>query len=153
MKLASLFGSSPNKQSFPANATLFDAVGNRGDKTAVMESTAMAMVAFADSPSPLVLVPGQRINSLTAPDFERELMDRIDEGTTDILLDFSAVTYISSAGLQVILKAGKRLKNVGGGLGLCSLNADCSEVFRITGFNTLFPIYASVEEALGTGCR
>lgn len=80
-------------------------------------------------------------------------MDRIDEGATDMLLDFSTVTSISSAGLQVILKAGKQLKDVGGSLRLCGLNADCSEVFRISGFDTLFPIYASVDEGLGTERR
>lgn len=142
MKLGSLFHSSPTRQSVPVNVTLFEAADNPRAET-------KAMVAFSNSLAPLVLVPAQRLNSLTAPDFERELMDRIEEGATDMLLDFSAVTYISSIGLCVILKAGKRLQDRGGCLGLFGLNADCSEVFRISGFDILFPIYTSVEEALG----
>lgn len=98
---------------------------------------------------PLVVVPAQRLDSSTSPAFERELMAQIEQGATTVLLDFASVNYISSAGLRVILLAGKRLKASGGSLGLCGLNDDCREVFRISGFDALFPLHASVDEALG----
>ena len=96
----------------------------------------------------LVLAPGRRLDSSTAADFETELLGRIGQGATAVLLDLSAVDYISSAGLRVILLAGKRLKAGGGRLGLCGLTEDCLEAFRISGFDTLFPLYKSVDEGL-----
>jgi anti-anti-sigma factor len=96
-----------------------------------------------------VLIPARRLDSSTAPDFETELLGRIQQGATAVLLDFSAVDYISSAGLRVILLAGKRLKATGGRLALCGLTEDCLEAFRISGFDTLFPLYGSVDEGLG----
>lgn len=98
---------------------------------------------------PLVLAPARRLDSATAPGFEAELLGRIGQGAVAVLLDLSAVEYISSAGLRVILVAGKRLRASGGRLGLCGLTEDCREAFRISGFDTLFPIYRSVDEGLG----
>lgn len=97
---------------------------------------------------PLVLAPARRLDSATAPDFESELLRRIDEGAGAVLLDCSAMDYISSAGLRVILRAGKRLKASGGRLALCGLSEDCREAFRISGFDTLFPLYGSLDEGL-----
>ena len=101
------------------------------------------------SDRPLVLVPARRLDSSTAPDFQRELLERIDQGANAVLLDFSAVDYISSGGLRVILMAGKRLKATGGRLALCGMSDDCREVFRISGFDTMFLLYRSVDEGLG----
>jgi len=106
-------------------------------------------VTDSHSDRPLVLAPARRLDSSTAPDFETELLGRIGQGATAVLLDFSAVDYISSAGLRVILLAGKRLKATGGRLALCGLTEDCLEAFRISGFDALFPLYKSVDEGLG----
>jgi anti-anti-sigma factor len=105
---------------------------------------------MTDSPPerPLVLAPARRLDSATAPDFETQLLGRIEAGASAVLLDFSAVDYISSAGLRVILLAGKRLKTVGGRLALCGLSEECLEAFRISGFDTLFVLHASVDEGL-----
>jgi anti-anti-sigma factor len=103
-----------------------------------------------ESPSdrPLVVAPARRLDSSSAPDFETELLGRIEGGARTVLLDFSAVDYVSSAGLRVILLAGKRLKAIDGRLALCGLSEDCLEAFRISGFDALFVLYASVDEGL-----
>lgn len=97
---------------------------------------------------PLVLAPSRRLDSATAPEFETDLLGRIDGGARAVLIDFSAVEYISSAGLRVILLAGKRLKAVDGRLALCGLSDECREAFRISGFDALFVLHASVDEGL-----
>ena len=95
---------------------------------------------------PFVLAPARRLDSSTAPGFESELLGRIDAGAVAVLLDCSGVDYISSAGLRVILLAGKRLTAKGGRLALCALNEDCLEALRISGFDALFALYDSVDE-------
>ena len=68
-------------------------------------------------------------------------------GATRILLDFTQLDFISSAGLRTLLLAGKKLKKQGGELCLCSLNETVKDVFDISGFSALFKVYADRDEA------
>jgi anti-sigma B factor antagonist len=54
----------------------------------------------------LTVAPEGRIDTVTAPEFEQEIVKNID-GVTDLVLDMTNVKYISSAGLRVILKVQK----------------------------------------------
>ena len=60
-------------------------------------------------------------------------------GDTQIL-DFSALEYISSAGLGILLSAQKRLSQSGHSLKLTNLNSHLREIFRIAGFDRVFTI-------------
>jgi len=60
-------------------------------------------------------------------------------GDTQIL-DFSALEYISSAGLGVLLKTQKRLVGSGGGLRIINVNNHIHDVFRYSGFHAIFDI-------------
>ncbi|HSI40305.1 MAG TPA: STAS domain-containing protein [Xanthobacteraceae bacterium] len=101
--------------------------------------------------SPLVVTPASRLDSASSPAFEQELAARVAEGVTRVVLDFSQVAYISSAGLRVVLVTGKKLKAAGGTLALAGLKDNCLEVFEISGFVALFPLFGTVEEALAAG--
>lgn len=101
---------------------------------------------MADQPH--VLKPKGRLDSSTGPAFESELLQLISSGTGRLLLDFSDLVYISSAGLRVVLLAAKRLQSANGRLALCSLNPQIAEVFRISGFDAIFDIHPSSESAL-----
>jgi len=59
---------------------------------------------------------------------------------TTTSVDFSALDYISSAGLSVLLKAQKRLMNQGHELILKNLNKHIQEIFKYAGFDMLFKI-------------
>jgi anti-anti-sigma factor len=65
-----------------------------------------------------------------------------------MVMDFSQVNFISSAGLRVILLVAKKLEQVKGKVKLCGLNATLKDVFEISGFSKLFEIVPSVNEAL-----
>lgn len=67
---------------------------------------------------------------------------------TRMLLDCSALTYVSSAGLRVFLTTTKKLAAAGGALRLCGLNETVKEVFEISGFQALFKVFANDAEAL-----
>jgi anti-sigma B factor antagonist len=58
------------------------------------------------------------------------------------VLDFSALEYISSAGLGVLLKTQKRLVASGGGLKIINVNNHIYDVFRYSGFHAIFEIEA-----------
>ena len=84
--------------------------------------------------------PHGRLDSNSDPIFEKELLAHIDGGCRRLLVDFSELTYISSAGLRVVLVAAKRMKAAGGKLVLAALSAQVREVFEISGFNRILEI-------------
>ena len=97
----------------------------------------------------LVLEIQGRIDALTSPKLEEECQSRIDQGEKTFILDLGGVEYISSAGLRTILILARRLSSLEGQIRFCGLHGMVEEVFSISGFNSLFPIFPSVTEALG----
>jgi len=89
-----------------------------------------------------------RLDSNTSPGFEKKIFEVIDDGTRSVVVDFSSLDYISSAGLRVLLKAAKELKRSDGKIVLCSMKDYIKEVFEIAGFVALFPITSSVGDAV-----
>lgn len=98
-----------------------------------------------------VLVIEGRIDSSTSAELEKKLIVMIEtEKEKDIIIDFSAMDYISSAGLRVLLMAAKKAGKMGGKVVLVGLSVNVKEVFDISGFSNIFNIYASQEEAVKT---
>jgi anti-anti-sigma factor len=89
-----------------------------------------------------------RLDTSTAGRLEEKLLTSIDGGERRLTLDCSQLDYISSAGLRVLLLAVKRVKGVDGKIVLYALKDQIKEVFDIAGFSSLFPAFATQEEAL-----
>ncbi len=96
----------------------------------------------------IVLSVQGRVDALSAPELEKILLDLIAADERRLLVDFSRVKYISSAGLRVFLIAMKQLKPVQGKLVLCELDQYVKEVFDISGMTQLFKIFPGREEAI-----
>lgn len=96
----------------------------------------------------LILRPVGRLDNSSSPTLEQAVLERIDAGATRIVFDFSDMDYISSAGLRVVLIAGKRLRSSGGLLALSGMRELVREVFEVSGFIGLFPCAATCDEAL-----
>jgi len=96
----------------------------------------------------VVLSVKGRLDAVTSPDFERELTGLIAQGETLFVLDFGKLDYISSAGLRSVLATTKRLKEKQGKLFLSSLRDVVKEVFEISGFSAIIPVYESLDLAL-----
>ncbi len=88
------------------------------------------------------------LDTNTAPDAEERLGELLEKGVTKILVDFTTLDYISSAGLRVLLVTTKRLGGTGGSMRLCGLNETVNEVFEISGFSTIFSVFGTRGEAL-----
>ena len=79
-----------------------------------------------------------RLDTTTAPELEAT-SDGCAAGITELVLDCSALEYVSSAGLRVILKA-QKLMNAQGSMKLVHVNETIMEVFDITGFADILTI-------------
>ncbi len=95
----------------------------------------------------VVAVKG-RMDAVTAPEFERGLSDLVLKGETLFLLNLSGLDYISSAGLRSILAAAKQLKGREGKMFFTGLHGPVEEVFKISGFHSIFKTFDSEEAAL-----
>lgn len=89
-----------------------------------------------------------KIDAVTAPEFEKEMFNFINQGENNFLLDFNGLEYISSAGLRSILSIAKQLKPKGGNVNFFGLKGPVKDVFKISGFGTIFKIFETREEAL-----
>ena len=89
-----------------------------------------------------------RIDAVTAPEFEKAISNLIAQGENFFLFNFSGLEYISSAGLRSILAAAKQLKPKGGNILFSGLKGPVKDVFKISGFGTIFKIFETREDAL-----
>ena len=69
-------------------------------------------------------------------------------GAAKLVIDFSSLDYISSAGLRVLLGTAKRLSQAKGALRLFGLNETVREVFEISGFATILTVVDTEANAL-----
>ena len=79
-----------------------------------------------------------RLDTTTAPELEATI-DTCAAGIKELVLDCTALEYVSSAGLRVILKA-QKLMNAKGNMKLTHVNETIMEVFDITGFADILTI-------------
>ncbi len=86
----------------------------------------------------LILAIEGKIDTASAPALEKEVMAATDE-TADLVLDFADVTYISSSGLRVLLKAQKKM-NAKGKLVLVNVSDAVKDVLDLTGFIDILTI-------------
>ena len=91
---------------------------------------------------------GGKLDTNTSPQAQEYVGQLIDGGASKILVDFSEVDFVSSAGLRVLLATAKRLSGSGGSLRVCGLNETVNEVFEFSGFNTILSVFPSQTEAL-----
>ena len=80
----------------------------------------------------LTLKAEGRLDTVTAPMLEKEIKENI-EGIEKLVLDFAALTYLSSAGLRVVLSA-QKMMNKQGEMVVKHVSEAVMEIFEITGF-------------------
>jgi anti-sigma B factor antagonist len=96
----------------------------------------------------LIVAVSGRLDTITAPEFEKEIMALIVPENKRIIIDCADLSYISSSGLRVILMTLKKIKANGGNLIICSLQESIKEVFNICGFTSLLNISPDCATAL-----
>jgi len=82
------------------------------------------------------IVVSGRLDAAKAPRAQ-EFLDRV---RGECVIDMSALEYISSAGLGVLLRTHKRLLVEGEGVRLVNVNSHIYDIFAYSGFDRLFHI-------------
>lgn len=96
----------------------------------------------------LVVAATGRLDSNSAPTLDAALSGPA-KARDKLVVDLSAVDYVSSAGLRILLKAAKLARASGQKLALAGLAPGVREVFDVSGFTKLFLIADSRQAAAG----
>ncbi|MEP7288129.1 MAG: anti-sigma factor antagonist [Chloroflexota bacterium] len=97
-----------------------------------------------------VVMPGGRLDSVQGQKLEATLDDLFKAGHYGLIVEMSAVSYISSGGLKVLIAAWRTTQKQGSNLILAGLLPSVRKVFEIAGLDSLFVITASMEDAVAT---
>lgn len=79
-----------------------------------------------------------RLDTAAAVQFAQDMEPLMQKADKQIVLDCTALEYISSSGLRLLLSLRKATMAKGGSVTLKGVSASVKQVFTITGFNTLF---------------
>lgn len=88
------------------------------------------------------------LDTITSPEARSQFSLLQEQGVQKILLDLAKLDFITSSGLRVLLATAQELKEAGGELRVCNLNATVREVFDISGFNTLLMVFENDAKAM-----
>jgi anti-anti-sigma factor len=86
------------------------------------------------------------LDAMTSPRLEGTLGDLLDKGTTELILDLDGLSYISSAGLRVILQVAQELYRKGKII-ITRPQNEIREILEMTGIDTIVPIHDKLETA------
>ncbi len=95
----------------------------------------------------VVLTPQGRLDAAGTRPFEEEWKRHIAAGHTRILVDLAETRYVSSNGLRTLLAAARTAKKHGGVVKLCCLSSRLVDIFEMAGFDRVFEVYPTRDEA------
>jgi len=94
----------------------------------------------------VVTVDGS-IDSKTAPELQQKILEAT-AGTNMMVIDLSAVSFVSSAGLRVLLMVYRQVKSKDGKVILAGVSQEIKDVMSMTGFITFFELAETEAEAI-----
>jgi anti-anti-sigma factor len=94
-----------------------------------------------------VIALSGKLDGTTSPQAQEEILASLG-AASQVVIDMSRCSFVSSAGLRVLLNLAKTLaRNSGQGV-LAGLVTEVADVMKITGFGNVFPCYADVDTAI-----
>lgn len=96
----------------------------------------------------IVLAIKGRMDVIAAMQYEKTIAECLQRGDRKFVVDLNTLDYISSAGLRSLLTSAKKIKEAKGTANFCNINGVVKEVFAMSGFDSILPIFKSVKEAL-----
>ena len=95
-----------------------------------------------------VVVLGGEVDIYTAPRFRECMLELLDDGVVQLVVDLSAVTFIDSTALGVLIGGVRRINSAGGAMSLVVGSRPVERVLGITGLDRVFAIHKTREAAV-----
>lgn len=96
----------------------------------------------------LVVTAKGRLDGGASSGFADHIGKLIAAPKPKLLIDFSEVDFVSSAGLRAVLVLLKKIQAAGGSFALCGVQAPVREVLDITGFTAMLSIHPGRADAI-----
>ncbi|MCX4820948.1 STAS domain-containing protein [Streptomyces sp. NBC_01142] len=109
-------------------------------------------VAIHDTDTAILTIGGE-LDIDTATLLHHHMANQFLHGRRHVVLDLSALQFMDSSGLNVLIKAGREARNTDGDLHLAAPAPAVRRLFEITGLSVATPIHPNVEEALAAAGR
>ena len=90
------------------------------------------------------------VDASNSGQFRDKIMEEINKGCDKMIINFSEVIYISSAGLQVLISATKYFAKNSSPFAVCSIDEKIMKVFEISGLRNHFTIYNDLETGINS---
>lgn len=98
------------------------------------------MKIIIESGAETVIILSGQLDTLTAVDFEKEIQKVLSSDANHVVLNGAELTYVSSAGLRLLLTLQKGMSAKKGTLRLRNISDNIMEIFNITGFSSILTI-------------
>ena len=95
----------------------------------------------------VVAISGQ-VDLATAPQLKERMLELVTNGHEHLVADLTSTEFLDSTALGALVSVLKRLRVKGGEMRLVCTSPSILKVFDITGLDRVFPIHASVDEAM-----
>jgi len=96
---------------------------------------------------PVIDLRGE-VDVYTAPKFKTAMIDLIDQGSYNVIVNLSNVQYMDSAGLGALVSGLKRVREHNGTINLVSPTVPVQRVLDITRLSKILNIYSSEQQAV-----
>ncbi len=98
-------------------------------------------------PAPSVLAWPSEVTSEAVTILEREAGATLGDAGTVLVVDLTKTTFLSSGGLGLLVRTGKKLAERGGGLALAHPQPSVARLLRAVGLDAVIPSFSSVDAA------
>jgi anti-anti-sigma factor len=106
-------------------------------------------VAVRDDVQIVELMSQKILDEMVISEIGEQLYQLVEQSEYPrMIVDFSAVSHMSSSALGMLITLHKRIREKGGILKLCCVQPAIYEVFVITRLNEIFDICGSIDEAM-----
>jgi anti-sigma B factor antagonist len=95
-----------------------------------------------------VIALSGEVDIYTAPQFKERMLELLDGGVTNLVIDLSQVSFIDSTALGVLIGGVRRVNSAGGTMALVVVSRPVQRVLNITGLDRVFTIHETREAAL-----
>ena len=109
----------------------------------------LVVVVAGDDHHAAVVTASGEVDLFTAPRLHAALVEAASGGAPALLVDLSAVTFIDSAGLGVLVAAFKRSRAHGGALHLVVPPGRVRRPLEVLGLDAVLPLHSSLDGAVG----
>lgn len=97
-----------------------------------------------------VIEVGGEIDVYTAPKLRESLVNAVESGHQQLIVDVEKVDFLDSTGLGVLVGALKRVRAEGGSLDIVCTHERLLKIFEITGLDKVFGLHTSVDDAISS---